>query len=63
MVGMKPGLSRETLVEELVAKAAELWGQERADQIRDSLAVAGGNLWTIAQNPPDPEQEPAYFML
>ena len=62
MVGMNPNLSRQEIAQELVAKAEELWGQERAEAIRALLEEVAGNLWLVAQNPPDREQEPAFFL-
>ena len=62
MVGMNPRLSQEGITEELVTKAAEFWGRERADAIRPMLEEMGGYLWVVSQNLPDPEREPVFFL-
>lgn len=63
MVGMDPGLARDQIARELVDKAAELWGRDRAEAVRPFLEGVADNLWIVRQNPPDPEQEPAFFLL
>ena len=62
MVGMNPRHSQEGITQELVAKATELWGQERAEAIRGALEEVAENLWLVAQNLPDREAEPAFSL-
>ena len=61
MVGMNPSHSQEAIAQELVAKATEFWGRDRAEAIRAALEEAAQNLWLVAQNPPDPGEEPVFF--
>ena len=61
MTGMNPGLSQDGIAEELVAKAAELWGHERAEATRTSLGDMAAFIWLVSQNLPDREEEPAFF--
>ena len=62
MVGTNPRLSKEEMSRELVAKAIDLWGEARAEAIRNSLETMAENLWVLGQNLPDLEQEPAFFL-
>ena len=62
MVGMNPRQSQEEILKELSAKATEFWGQERAEALRAVLEESAANLWLLAQNLPDVEQEPAFFL-
>lgn len=62
MVGMNPRHSREEIAQELVAKATELWGQERAEAMRRALEEAAEHLLLVAQNLPGREEEPAFFL-
>ena len=62
MVGMDPRHSQDAIAQELMAKATELWGQKRAEESREVLEQAAEYLWLIAQNLPDREQEPAFFL-
>ena len=62
MVGMNPRLSQEAIAQELVAKAMELWGRQRALAIQSVLEEAAEYLWVVAQNPPGVEEEPAFFL-
>ncbi len=62
MVGMNPGQAQEGIAQELVAKATELWGQGRAQAIHRVLEETARNLWLVAENLPDREEEPAFFL-
>ena len=62
MVASNPGPSREGIARELMAKAAELWGRERAEEIRAAVEETAAHLWLVAQAPPDPEVEPGFFL-
>ena len=62
MVETNPRLSKEEMSRELVAKAIDLWGEARAEAIRNPLETMAENLWVLAQNLPDLEQEPAFFL-
>ena len=62
MVGMDPRHDEEALVRELMAKAAELWGRERAEAIRSTLQETARNIRLVAQDPPGQEQEPAFYL-
>jgi hypothetical protein len=59
---MDPGQSRQEIARELFAKATELYGPQRAEAIRATLDEAAEHLWVIAQNLPDKEEEPAFFL-
>lgn len=62
MVGMNRKASRDGIFRELTEKAADLWGPERAAAIRTVLEQMSNNIWLVAQNPPDSDEEPAFFL-
>jgi hypothetical protein len=62
MVGVNYKMSPQEIAQELIDAAVVLWGQERADAIRSTLEQTAENLSTIAQNLPDREEEPAFFL-
>ena len=62
MVGVNYRIPPQEIAQELIDAAVVLWGQERADAIRSTLEQTAENLSTIAQNLPDREEEPAFFL-
>ena len=62
MVGMRHGVDKNAIAAELLEKAAELWGQARADQIRGALHQAADYLHQVAENLPARDEEPAFFL-
>ncbi|MCE2463175.1 MAG: hypothetical protein J4F46_04565 [Dehalococcoidia bacterium] len=62
MVTVNPKGSQEELSRELIARAAEILGQERAEAIRATLSDAAANLLLVSQNLPHREEEPAFFL-
>ncbi len=49
-----PALSREEMLAELSEAAVETWGDERAAELRATLATTANALWVVAQEPLDP---------
>ena len=62
MASLNPLDPRDVIARELASKAAALWGPHRAEQLRTVLEGTADHLWTIAQNLPDEEQEPGFFL-
>ena len=62
MVGMNPDFDQDHIAREIVAKAIEFWGEARAEESRAALEATAENIWVVSQNPPHPEQEPAFFL-
>ncbi len=62
MVTVNPKGSQEELSRELIARAAAILGQERAEAIRATLSDAAANLLLVSQNLPHREEEPAFFL-
>ena len=59
---MRPDDSRQHVAEELLERAARFWGPERAKAIQPVLEEMAGKLLLLAQNPPNREEEPAFFL-
>ena len=59
---MDPKSSREEFARELMAEATQRWGPERAEAIKDQIDDVARCLWLVSQNPPDLEEEPAFFL-
>lgn len=59
---MRPDDSRQDVTQELVERASRIWGRSRGEVIRPVLEEMAGNLLVLAQNPPNPEEEPAFFL-
>jgi len=57
------GATKEELTNALDQQAVELFGQERANELRPSLEERAEQLWLLDQAPLDREEEPAvtYF--
>lgn len=53
--------SQERLVESLAARASELWGRERAEQVRQTIEETAAAILRVTQNPPSQEEEPAFY--
>ena len=62
MVTVNPNGSQEELSRELIARASEILGQERAEAIRATLSDAAANLLLVSRNLPHREEEPAFFL-
>ena len=62
MVAANPKGSQEELSQELIARATEVLGPERAEAIRITLLDSAANLWLVSQNLPYREEEPAFFL-
>ena len=62
MVGMRQGATVEEIATELKQKAAQLWGQARATQLDGPLNDMAEFLHQVAENLPDREDEPAFFL-
>ena len=49
-----PTLTREETVARLTEEAVAAWGEERAVELRPTLATTAEALWVVAQEPLDP---------
>lgn len=54
--------ARQVIAEALIHRAAELYGQERANAMRSYLEQMAGHLWLIASQAPPRDVEPGFFM-
>ena len=54
--------SPEQVTEELFQRAAELWSEERAQELRTDLARMAHHIWTLSANIPEAEAEPGFFI-
>ena len=54
--------SLEEFAREFMAKAAQRWGPDRAEAIKDKIDDVARCLWLVSENPPDLEEEPAFFL-
>ena len=57
------GTTKEALTNALVRQAVELFGQERANELRPSLEERAEQLWLLDQAPLDREDEPAVMFF
>ena len=62
MVGMRLGATVDEIAADLKEKAAQLWGQVRASQLDEPLNEMAGYIHQVAENLPDREEEPAFFL-
>lgn len=61
MADPTPYSSPEAITQGLTARAAALWGQAHADELRDSIATTSRLLHEIAREFPDGYVEPACY--
>ena len=59
---MEPMPSKEQVARELLARAAQLFGPDRAEAERVLLEETAGYMWVVTNNLPGPEEEPAFFL-
>jgi hypothetical protein len=57
------GATKEELTNALDQQAVELFGQERANELRPSLEERAEQLWLLHQAPLDREEEPAVMFF
>ena len=43
-------------------RAVELWGEERAAEIKGTIEDAAKSIWLVESNPPPPDEEPAQYL-
>ena len=43
-------------------RAAELWGERRASDLRDTIEDAARSIRLVETNPPPPDVEPAQYL-
>ena len=60
---MDPKSSREGFQQDIMAKATERWGPERAEANKDMIHDVARCLWLVSQSPPPLEEEPGFFLL
>ena len=61
MVSMRPGITREEIIQELTERAQDLWGDERAKSMAASLEQAAQQLWAISRHLPNRDVEPGFY--
>ena len=62
MVGINSEHSKDQIFQALFANAVEVWGRERAGDLRSFLDEVANHLWLVSKYPPDREEEPAFFL-
>ena len=43
-------------------RAVELWGEQRAAEIEDTIEDAARSIWLVESNPPPADEEPAQYL-
>ena len=43
-------------------RAVELWGEQRAAEIEDTIEDAARSIWLVQANPPPADEEPAQYL-
>ena len=61
MASIHPGAPQEEILRELTQQAKALWGNDRAEALRDALEQTAGQLREVSQAPPRPEVEPGFY--
>ena len=61
MVNMKPNDTVEDIALELRAQAARLWGEQRADELEESLQGTARQIWEVSQVTPHRDLEPGFY--
>ncbi len=61
MVNMKPKDSVEEIAVELRAQAVRLWGEQRAEELEESLRQTALHLWEVGQVTPHRDLEPGFY--
>ncbi len=54
--------SHDRVVDDLTRRAVELWGAQRATSIEATITQAASNIRRLADYPPDPDEEPAFYL-
>ena len=52
----------EEVAASLRRRAMELWGEERAAEIEDTIEDAARSIWLVGSNPPAQDEEPAQYL-
>lgn len=56
-----PMASREEIAKSLEGRAAQLWGQQRADELTQTIEETAEHILRLSQNLPDAEEEPGFY--
>jgi hypothetical protein len=55
------GSNQEDIAESLRLKAAEKWGEERAEVLAGIIEQAAGDIWRVERHPPSLDEEPETY--
>ena len=61
MTTTNPNQTHEEIVQGLVDHAKQLWGAQRANELRSSLESTATQLLQLADNLPDRDVEPGFY--
>ena len=53
--------SKHEISESLNNRAAQLWGPQRADEIKSLIEQTADNIWQISRNLPESHEEPGFY--
>ena len=53
--------AKDDIARSLTRRATELWGLERADELRGLIDQTADHVWRLAENLPADEEEPGFY--
>ena len=54
--------SKEELIRSLERRATELWGPNRAEELRSTIEQTATNMVRVANDPPPADEEPGFYL-